>query len=192
MAENKILPYLDIPLQHASQPVLKAMKRPANMENMLKRIESWRNICPEITLRSTFIVGFPGETDQDFKQLLEFLDHAELDRVGAFTYSAVDGAKANELPNPVAEDVKQQRLEELMSLQANISKRKLANKIGSTQHVIIDEIDNDIAIARGQADAPEIDGLVYINNGHDLHPGTFVDVKITDSDEYDLYGELST
>lgn len=191
MADGKILPYLDIPLQHASQSLLKAMKRPANVENMLKRIQSWRSTCPEITLRSTFIVGFPGETDDDFKQLLAFLEHAELDRVGAFTYSAVEGAKANQFPNAIPEDIKQQRLDELMTLQAEISARKLRNKVGSQQEVIIDAIEGDSAIARSKADAPEIDGLVYINDAAHLKPGTFANVTIYDSDDYDLYADLS-
>lgn len=190
MAEGKILPYLDIPLQHASPTILKTMKRPANTENMLQRIKHWRSICPDITLRSTFIVGFPGETDEDFAQLLNFIEQAQLDRVGAFTYSNVEGAQANDLPNAVPEEIKQQRLEQFMSLQAEISAQKLTQKIGSTQRVIIDAIEDDTAIARSYADAPEVDGLVYIENGGHLNVGSFADVEICDSDEYDLYAKL--
>ena len=190
MAEGKVLPYLDIPLQHASQSVLKAMKRPANVENMLNRIQNWRTICPDITLRSTFIVGFPGETEEGFQQLLSFIQEAQLDRVGAFTYSAVEGAPANELAGSVPEELKEERLERLMTLQSEISAQKLSHKVGSIQTVLVDAIDEDMAIARSQADAPEIDGLVYINNAAHLPVGSFVDVEITDSDEYDLYADL--
>lgn len=190
MTQGNVLPYLDIPLQHASTSILKAMKRPANVENMLQRIQTWREICPDITLRSTFIVGFPGETDDDFEELLDFLEQAQLDRVGAFTYSAVDGAQANQLPNAVPEEIKQQRLEQLMTLQSEISAHKLSQKVGSTQRVLIDAIEEDRAIGRSQADAPDIDGLVYIEQGQDLNVGSFVDVEIVDSDAYDLYAEL--
>ncbi len=190
MAEGRVLPYLDIPLQHASQPILKAMKRPANVENMLSRIRSWRNLCPTITLRSTFIVGFPGETEADFEQLLTFLDEAKLDRVGAFAYSDVEGAQANVLPGAVPEEIKQQRLEHLMAHQAKISAEKLIHKVGSVQHVIIDAIEENTAIARSQADAPEIDGLVYIPNAGHMKVGDIVKTLITGSDEHDLYAEL--
>ncbi|HHO70000.1 MAG TPA: 30S ribosomal protein S12 methylthiotransferase RimO, partial [Halothiobacillus sp.] len=162
MAEGKILPYLDVPFQHASPRILKAMKRPASSENMLERIRRWREICPNITLRSTFIVGFPGETEADFQILLDFLEEAQLDRVGCFTYSPVDGAAANELANPVPEAIKQERLERLMAVQARISAEKLARKIGQTMTVLVDEIDEEGAIARSPADAPEIDGNVFI------------------------------
>ncbi len=190
MAEGQVLPYLDIPLQHASQPVLKAMKRPANVENMLNRIQAWRKLCPTITLRSTFIVGFPGETEADFEQLLAFLDEAKLDRVGAFAYSDIEGAQANALPGAVPEEIRQQRLERLMTHQAEISAEKLTRKIGSVQHVIIDAVEADIAIARSQADAPDIDGLVYISNAGHMQVGNIVKTTITGSDEHDLYAEL--
>ncbi len=189
MAEGKILPYLDIPLQHASPTILKAMKRPANAENALRRIEGWRKTCPDITLRSTFIVGFPGETETDFNMLLDFIREARLDRVGAFAYSPVEGAKANELANHIPEEVQQQRLEQFMQIQAEISKQKLAEKVGSSIKVLIDQIDDQGVIARSTADAPEIDGLVYIEDAEGLSVGDFVEVKITESDEYDLWGQ---
>lgn len=191
MAEGKILPYLDIPLQHASPSILKSMKRPANAENTIKRIQSWRDVCPDITLRSTFVVGFPGETDDDFKQLLDFLDEAQLDRVGCFAYSAVDGATANELPNPVAEELKQQRLEIFMQKQAEISASKLKQRVGQTLQVIVDGISDDgHALARSKAEAPEVDGWVIIKDQDKLVSGEFVNVKVTDADEHDLWAEL--
>jgi ribosomal protein S12 methylthiotransferase len=187
MADGKILPYLDVPLQHASPKILKAMKRPANAENTLQRIAHWRTICPDITLRSTFIVGFPGETKQDFEELLQFLDAAQLDRVGAFAYSPVEGAKANELPNPVPEDIKEERLERFMMTQQAISEAKLKYKIGKTQTVLIDEITEDgVALARSAADAPEIDGLVIVEDGADLMVGEFAKVQIIGATEHDL------
>jgi ribosomal protein S12 methylthiotransferase len=187
MADGKILPYLDVPLQHASPKILKAMKRPANAENTLQRIAHWRTICPDITLRSTFIVGFPGETEQDFEELLQFLDAAQLDRVGAFAYSPVEGAKANELPNPVPEDIKEERLERFMMTQQAISEAKLKYKIGKTQTVLIDEITEDgVALARSAADAPEIDGLVIVEDGADLMVGEFAKVQIIGATEHDL------
>jgi len=191
MADGKLLPYLDIPFQHASPRVLKLMKRPGAVDKTLERIQRWRAICPEITIRSTFIVGFPGETDAEFEELLEFLDEAQLDRVGAFAYSPVDGAKANDLPDPVDEDVKQERLARFMERQADISATKLEAKVGSVQRCLVDAIDGDLAIARSMADAPEIDGLVQIQDGRDagLRPGDFADVRILGSDEHDLYGE---
>lgn len=189
MAEGKILPYLDIPLQHASPAILKAMKRPANTENALRRIEAWRKTCPDITLRSTFIVGFPGETESDFTMLLDFIREARLDRVGAFAYSPVEGAKANELDNHVPEEVQQQRLEQFMQTQAEISKEKLAEKVDRSIKVLIDQIDDQGIIARSAADAPEIDGLVYVEETEGLNVGDFVEVKITKSDEYDLWGK---
>ena len=190
MAEGKILPYLDVPLQHASSRVLKAMKRPANTGNTLERIRCWREICPDLTLRSTFIVGFPGETEDDFSRLLEFLAMAELDRVGCFTYSPVDGATANQLPDPVPEEIKQERQARLMELQATISTDRLRRKIGRTLTVLVDAIDDEgVAIARSSADAPEIDGIVYIEDGADLPIGEFASVQILESDQYDLYGE---
>ena len=190
MAEGKLLPYLDIPFQHASPRILKLMKRPGAVDKTLERIQRWREICPEITIRSTFIVGFPGETEAEFEQLLDFLDEAELDRVGAFAYSPVDGAKANALPDPVPEELKQERLARFMALQAEISTEKLERKVGSVQRVLVDVIDGELAIGRSMADAPEIDGLVQIQNGRQagLKPGQFVDVEIMGSDEHDLFG----
>jgi ribosomal protein S12 methylthiotransferase len=187
MRDRLILPYLDIPLQHANTAILKAMKRPANTENTLARIEKWRDICPDITLRSTFIVGFPGETDAAFEELLDFLEAAQLDRVGCFKYSPVDGAKANLLENPVPEDVKEERYHRFMQLQADISRQKLENKIGSQQTVLVDHITEEHIIARSMADAPEIDGLVYVEPKPDVKVGDLVQVTITDSDDYDLY-----
>jgi len=187
MAEGKILPYLDVPLQHASPAILKAMKRPANAENTLQRIAHWRTICPDITLRSTFIVGFPGETERDFEELLQFLEAAQLDRVGAFAYSPVEGARANELPNPVPEDIKEERLERFMTTQQAISEAKLKYKIGKTLTVLVDEITEDgVALARSAADAPEIDGLVIVEDGAELMVGEFAEVKIIESTEHDL------
>jgi len=188
MAEGKILPYLDVPLQHASPRLLKAMKRPANSGDTLERIHRWREICPELTLRSTFIVGFPGETEADFEQLLEFLEEAQLDRVGCFTYSPVEGATANQLPNPVPEEVRQERLERLMELQAEISAARLQRKIGQTVEVLVDAIEDGQVIARSSADAPEIDGLVYIADDEELTVGEFAQVKVIETDEHDLYG----
>ncbi len=190
MAAGKILPYLDIPFQHASQRILKLMKRPASSENVLARIKKWREICPELVIRSTFIVGFPGETEQDFEELLNFLKQAQLDRVGAFMYSPVDGASANELPDHVPLEVQEQRLEQLMMVQADISTEKLERKIGRNMTVLVDSIDEEGAVARSYADAPEIDGLVYITDGHDLQAGDMVSVRITDSDTHDLWAEL--
>jgi len=192
MAEGKILPYLDIPFQHASPRVLKLMKRPGAVDKTLERVQRWRAISPDLTIRSTFIVGFPGETEAEFEELLDFLDEAQLDRVGAFAYSPVDGAKANELPDPVPEEVKQERLARFMERQAAISEARLAAKVGSVQTCIVDAIDGDLAIARSKADAPEIDGLVQIQDGREagLAPGEFVEVRIMGSDEHDLYGEV--
>lgn len=193
MAEGKILPYLDVPLQHASPSVLKAMKRPANAEKALERIQRWREMCPEIVLRSTFITGFPGETEDDFNLLLEFIEAAQLDRVGAFTYSAVDGARANELPNAVPEELKLERLDRLMTLQAGISADKLASRVGCVMQVLVDGLDEQgRLIGRSYADAPEIDGRVYIQSENEIAAGEFVDVQITASDDYDLYGTLET
>lgn len=190
MAAGKILPYLDVPFQHASPRILRLMKRPANTQNNLERIRAWRKICPELTIRSTFIVGFPGETEAEFEELLAFLSEAELDRVGCFKYSAVDGAKANELPDPIAEAVKQERWDRFMAVQAVISKKRLQNKIGKKMRVLIDVIEDDVAIARSSADAPEIDGKVYISNAKNLKPGNFVDIVIEHADEYDLIARV--
>ena len=190
MAEGKLLPYLDIPFQHASPRILKLMKRPGAVEKTLERVQRWRATCPELTIRSTFIVGFPGETEEDFEQLLAFIDQAELDRVGAFAYSPVDGAAANALPDPVPEEVKQERLARFMELQAEISTEKLERKVGTVQRCLVDAIDGELAIARSMADAPEIDGLVQIQDGEaaGLKPGDFCDVRIMGSDEHDLFG----
>lgn len=189
MAEGKLLPYLDIPFQHASPRILKAMKRPGAVDKNLERIARWREICPDLTIRSTFIVGFPGETEDDFEQLLSFIDQAELDRVGAFAYSPVAGAAANSLPGAVPEAVKQERLSRFMALQAEISADKLQRKIGTVQQVLVDAVDGELAIARSKADAPEIDGLVQIQDGErmGLKPGQFVEVTIMGADEHDLF-----
>ena len=206
MAEGKILPYLDIPFQHSNPRILKLMKRPASGEKNIERIRAWREICPEITLRSTFIVGFPGETEAEFEELLDFLDEAQLDRVGAFAYSPVTGAAANALPDPVSEEVKQERLARFMEKQAEISAERLARKVGSVQRVLIDEVGPSVAIGRSSADAPEIDGKVTIALGRKgrgrkaaiaradapaLKPGDFVDVQIVEADEHDLHGVLA-
>ena len=190
MADGKILPYLDIPFQHASPRVLKAMKRPAAAENTLKRIQTWREMCPDLAIRSTFVVGFPGETEDDFQQLLEFLDEAKLDRVGCFTYSAVEGAAANALPNHVPEEVKQERKQRLMMVQEDISAERIATKIDRTLKVLVDEVDEEGAIARSYADAPDIDGLVYITDGQKLKVGEFVEVTINDTDAHDMWATL--
>ncbi|MBL4832824.1 MAG: 30S ribosomal protein S12 methylthiotransferase RimO [Pseudomonas sp.] len=190
MAEGKILPYLDIPFQHASPKILKAMKRPAFEDKTLARIKKWREICPELTIRSTFIVGFPGETEEDFQYLLDWLTEAQLDRVGCFKYSDVEGAPANALPDAVPEDVKQERWERFMAHQQLISAERLQQKIGKTIQVLIDEVDEEGPIGRSMADAPEIDGNVYINTEETLQPGDIVSVKVFDADEYDLWAEL--
>ena len=188
MAQGLVLPYLDIPFQHASPRILKLMKRPGNRERVLERIQSWREICPELVIRSTFIVGFPGETESDFQQLLDFLEQAQLDRVGCFMYSPVEGAAANELPGAVEEDVKQQRYDRFMQLQQKISTARLQRRIGQTLQVLIESRNEDCWIGRSYAVAPEIDGMVIINSDHDLHPGEFYSIEITDTDEYDCYG----
>lgn len=190
MADGLVLPYLDIPLQHGSPRILRLMKRPAAAENALTRIKKWREICPDITLRSTFIVGFPGETDDDFNELLDFINEAQLDRVGCFQYSPVDGARANELPDHVPAEVMAEREQAFMQLQAEISRQRLQAKVGSEQEVLVDGVDEQCAIARSHADAPEIDGLVYILDGQHLQAGELVKVEITDADEYDLSGRL--
>lgn len=193
MADGLILPYLDVPFQHASPRILKSMKRPASSENNLARIKSWRDICPDITVRSTFIAGFPGETEDDFKMLLDFLEEAQLDRVGCFAYSAVDGASANALPDQVPEEVKQERLARFMEVQERISAAKLQSKIGTMQTVLVDQLVEDEegnieAIGRTKADAPEIDGVVYLADAEGLNPGDFVEVEIYDADGHDLWG----
>lgn len=190
MRDGLILPYLDIPFQHGSQTVLKRMRRPAASENTLERINAWRTVCPDLTIRSTFIVGFPGETDKEFNELLDFLKAAQLDRVGCFKYSPVEGAAANELDNPIPEAVKQERWEAFMQTQADISYQRLQNKIDTIQAALVDAVDGDTAIARGYADAPEIDGNIIIADASQLEPGEIVQVKIETADEYDLFGRL--
>ena len=190
MAEGLLLPYLDIPLQHASPKILKAMKRPGKIDRTLERIKQWREICPDLTLRSTFIVGFPGETEEDFQMLLDFLKEAQLDRVGCFKFSPVEGAPATEMAEQVPEDIKEERFHRFMQLQQEISAERLKQKIGQTLDVIVDEIDDEGIIGRTKADAPEVDGLVYIENlsGTSVKVGEFIKVTITHSDEYDLWG----
>jgi ribosomal protein S12 methylthiotransferase len=187
MAEGKLLPYLDVPFQHASPRILKLMKRPANAEDTLARIGRWREICPDITIRSTFIVGFPGETEAEFEQLLAFLDEAQLDRVGCFAYSAIEGAAANALPDPIHETVKEERRARFMETQEKISAARLKAKIGRTLTVLVDEVGSDGAIARSAADAPEIDGLVHINQGKGLKVGEFAQVRVTRANSHDLW-----
>ncbi|MBC41474.1 MAG: 30S ribosomal protein S12 methylthiotransferase RimO [Pusillimonas sp.] len=189
MAQGKILPYLDIPFQHASPRVLKLMKRPAFEDKTLARIREWRKICPDLTIRSTFIVGFPGETEEDFEYLLEWMSQAQLDRVGCFQSSPVDGAKANDLPDPVPDEIKQDRWERFMAHQQAISTERLRQKVGKEIDVLIDEMEEEGAIGRSSADAPEIDGNVYVTTDRILKAGEIVKVRITDSDEYDLYAE---
>ena len=189
MAEGRLLPYLDIPFQHASPRVLKMMKRPAHAENTLARIKAWREVCPDLTIRSTFIVGFPGETEEDFQILLDWLDEAQLDRVGCFAYSPVEGAVANDLAESVPEAVKQERLQRFMEKQAQISAARLQRKIGRTLEVLVDEVSEDNVIARSFADAPEIDGVVYLPLDADVKPGQRLKVLITEADEYDLWGD---
>ncbi|MZG43722.1 30S ribosomal protein S12 methylthiotransferase RimO [Dickeya dianthicola] len=188
MAAGKVLPYLDIPLQHASPKILKLMKRPGAVERTLERIKRWREICPELTLRSTFIVGFPGETEEDFQMLLDFLQEAQLDRVGCFRYSPVEGAAANDLPEQVPEYVKEERYHRFMQIQQQISSQRLQAKVGRELQVLIDEVDEEGAIGRSMADAPEIDGAVYLNGENRVNVGDLVTVKIEHADEYDLWG----
>jgi len=186
MAEGRVLPYLDIPFQHGSPSVLKRMKRPAHAENTLDRIATWRKICPDLTLRSTFIVGFPGETEAEFSELLAWLSQAQLDRVGAFKYSPVEGARANDLGVHVAPDVQEERLARFMETAQRISASRLAARVGREEDVIVDAIEGNVAVARSRGDAPEIDGLVRIKRGGKLPVGDFARVKITGADEYDL------
>lgn len=188
MKQGKVLPYLDIPFQHASPRILKLMKRPAHSENTLERIKNWRSQVPELVIRSTFVVGFPGETEEDFQILLDWLEEAELDRVGCFKYSPVDGAKANDLPDHVPEDIQQERFDRFMAAQQVISTRKLARKVGQHMDVMIDEVDEEGAVARTWGDAPNIDGMVYLNDYFDCNPGDRIRVVIEHSDEYDLWG----
>ena len=189
MAEGKLLPYLDVPFQHASARILKLMKRPASGEANLARIRAWRDICPEITIRSTFIVGFPGETEAEFRELLQFFDEAEIDRVACCTYSPVDGAKANDLPDAVPSELREERRARFMALQEKISRKRLRRKIGKTLKVLIDTVDENGALARSAADAPEIDGVVTITNGRALKPGDWATVSIERVDAHDLWGK---
>jgi ribosomal protein S12 methylthiotransferase len=190
MAEGKILPYLDIPFQHSSERILKLMKRPAAAEDVLARIDRWRSICPDLALRSTFIVGFPGETEADFERLLGFLEEAQLDRVGCFAYSPVAGAAANDLPDPVPEAVKEERLARFMEVQSRISAERLQARIGSRETVLVDEVVEEGAVARSRADAPEIDGQVFIDGATHLEVGQLVDVIVEDADEHDMWAGL--
>jgi len=190
MAEGKILPYLDIPFQHSNNRLLKLMKRPAASENNLTRIKAWREICPDIILRSTFIVGFPSETEQEFEELLDFLEAAQLDRVGCFMYSPVEGADANQLEGQISEAVKQQRLDRFMQKQAKISAARLQKRVGLREMVLIDEVVAEGAVARSRADAPEIDGQVFIDGATHLKVGDFVEVEIEEADDYDLWAKL--
>ncbi len=192
MAEGKLLPYLDVPFQHGSPKVLKRMKRPAHAENTLARIRAWRKVCPELVIRSTFIAGFPGETEAEFAELLAWLDEAQLDRVGCFTYSPVEGATANALPGAVPEEVKVERQARFMERAQAISAARLAKRVGSRMRVLIDRIDDQIAVARGPGDAPEIDGVVRVRHGGKLKVGEFADVEITSADAYDLDARVAT
>lgn len=191
MAEGSLLPYLDVPFQHASPRILKRMKRPAAAENNLSRIQRWRSFCPDLTIRSTFIVGFPGEADEDFECLLDFIEAARLDRVGCFTYSPVEGAAANALPDPVPEEIKEERYHRFMVAQARISLERLQAKIGKRMQVLVDELNAEGALARSSADAPEIDGQVFIEGAKQLRPGEFVEVAVTGADDYDLIARLT-
>ena len=192
MSDGLILPYLDVPFQHSSPKVLRQMKRPASGEDNLERVRSWRALCPDIAIRSTFIVGFPGETDEDFQHLLEFLQNAKLDRVGCFSYSPVEGAIANNLANPVDPDLAEERREALMATQALISSERLQLRIGTTCAAVIDEVTSAEIIARSYAESPDVDGVIRINPSLGVKAGDQVSIKITDSDEYDLFGELTT
>jgi len=187
MAAGKLLPYIDMPLQHGARSVLERMKRPAAAEKTLDRIAKWRDICPDLSIRSTFIVGYPGETEEEFESLLTFIDRAQLDRVGCFQYSPVKGAAANELPNPVPEATKAARWDRFMALQQSISAAKLQRKIGSTQTILIDQVTEDGAVGRTFADAPEIDGVVHLPDITDFSPGDLVEAEISAADDYDLW-----
>jgi len=191
MADGKILPYLDIPFQHASPTVLKAMRRPAHQEKTLERIQRWREICPDIAIRSTFIVGFPGETEQDFEMLLNFLEDAQLDRVGCFQYENIQGAQANALPDHVDGEDKLSRWERFMELSQEISERKLIERVGQTMDVLIDDVNEDGATGRTYADSPEIDGNIYLENAPNAQPGDMVKATITKSGAYDLWGDVT-
>lgn len=187
MAEGKILPYIDVPFQHASRRILKLMKRPASGEDNLERIRAWRRICPDMTIRSTFIAGFPGETEDEFQELLDFLDEAELDRVGCFAYSPVEGAQANDLPGALPDQIREERRGQLMQAQEKISAKRLKRKVGKTVKVLVDEVNPEGAVARSSADAPEIDGVVHIEGEGKLAPGDWAHVKVSRSDAHDLF-----
>ena len=187
MAEGKVLPYLDVPFQHASPRILKLMKRPASGEANLERIRAWRSLCPDLAIRSTFIVGFPGESEREFEQLLAFLEEAELDRVGCFAYSPVAGARANELPGPLPDEVREERRARFMATQARISARRLRAKVGKRMRVLIDRVEGGKAVARSSADAPEIDGMVHVAGAARMKPGEFVEVQVKRSDAHDLW-----
>ena len=189
MATGKVLPYLDVPFQHASPRILKLMKRPANAENNLERIRAWRAVCPDLTIRSTFIAGFPGETEAEFSALLEFLEEAQLDRVGCFAYSPVEGASANALPDALPDKVREERRTRFMAVQEKISAQRLKRKVGKTLTVLVDEAGENQAVGRSSADAPEIDGLVHIRKAGNARAGDFVEVRITRADTHDLHGE---
>jgi ribosomal protein S12 methylthiotransferase len=188
MAEGKVLPYLDVPFQHAHPRILKLMRRPASGEKNIERIRAWRAICPELTIRSTFIAGFPGESEAEFEYLLAFLREAQLDRVGCFAYSPVDGAAANALPDMLPEAVREERRARLMALQQEISRTRLARKVGTTQRILIDEVRPTLAIGRSSADAPDIDGVVYVKTRRKLAVGDFIDVRIVAAEAHDLHG----
>ncbi|QJR11490.1 Ribosomal protein S12 methylthiotransferase RimO [Usitatibacter rugosus] len=192
MAEGKILPYLDVPFQHASPRILKLMKRPASSEKNLERIQAWRKACPDITLRSTFIAGFPGETEAEFEEMLAFLKEAQLDRVGCFAYSPVEGAKANELPGALPDEVREERRSRFMEVQMEISRARLAAKVGRTMDVLVDEVEGSVATARSAADAPEIDGIVTVKKAKGAKPGDFLKVRVTAADDYDLEAVVAT
>ena len=187
MAEGKILPYLDIPFQHANKRILRLMKRPGSADRTVERIKKWREICPDLVIRSTFIVGFPGETEAEFEELLEFLKEAQLDRVGCFKYSPVDGASANKLPDPVSEELKEERLKRFMDVQSQISAQRLQQRIGNEYFVTVDEVSSEGAVARSFGEAPEIDGVIHLNGVHDLEPGQRLWVEIIHADEHDLW-----
>jgi ribosomal protein S12 methylthiotransferase len=190
MAERRVLPYLDIPFQHGSPSVLKRMRRPAHAVDTLARIQAWRAECPDLVIRSTFIVGFPGETEAEFNELLEWLDEAQLDRVGCFKYSPVEGATANALPDHVPPEVQEERRVRFMERAAEISAERLAAKVGRRLRVLVDAVENDRAVARSEADAPEIDGVVHIKRAKGLEPGDWADVEVLSADAYDLHGRL--
>ena len=190
MAEGKILPYLDIPFQHASPSVLKSMRRPADQEKVLDRIRNWRKTCPDLAIRSTFIVGYPGETEADFEYLLEWLEEANLDRMGCFKYENVAGAPANALPDHVDEDVKEERQLRFTEVARQIADRRMQAKVGTVIDVLIDEVDEEGAIGRSKADSPEVDGCVFLNGATDLAEGDIVKAEIFAAEDYDLWGEV--